>query len=177
MLLVANKIDSDNMPTELGDFHRLGFGEPLPVTALHRRGGVTRSRTGLSKTSPPATAAEPPPEPTMKVALVGRRNAGKSTFINALAGQERIIVSEIPGTTRDAVDVRFDHHGQSFIAIDTAGVRKKSRIADDIEYYSFHRAQLSIRRADVVLFLLDATKEVGSVDKKLGHYIVEQRKP
>jgi len=113
----------------------------------------------------------------MKIALVGVRNVGKSTFVNALAGQERVIVSEIPGTTRDSVDVRFERDGRTFIAIDTAGIRKKSKLANDIEFYSFVRAQRSVRRADVVLFLIDATRPVGQVEKKLGSYIAENDKP
>ncbi len=173
VLLVANKIDADNMPTELGEFPRLGFGEPLAVSAVHRR-GLDEIKEWIIGHLPTTDAA---PDPAMKVALVGRRNAGKSTFLNALAGQERVIVSEIPGTTRDAVDVRFELGGQTYIAIDTAGVRKKSKIADDIEYYGFHRAELSIRRADVVLFLIDATEDVSAVDKHLGGYIAEHHKP
>jgi GTP-binding protein len=113
----------------------------------------------------------------MHLAIVGRRNVGKSTFINALAQQERVITSEVPGTTRDAVDVRFERDGQTFVAIDTAGVRKKSKLADDIEFYSMQRAELSIRRADVVLLMLDATDDVGHVDKRLGSYVAEQFKP
>jgi len=173
VLLVANKVDADNAPTELGELARLGFGEPLPVSALHRR-GLHDIMEWIARHLP---ATEAPPEPAMRLAIVGRRNAGKSTFLNALAGQERVIVSEVPGTTRDAVDVRFELDGHTYVAIDTAGVRKKGKIADDIEYYGFHRAELSIRRADVVLLLIDATEEVGSVDKQLGGYIAEQHKP
>ncbi len=175
VLLLANKVDAPNTATELGDFHRLGYGPPIAVSAMHRSGAEEIKDWIVAHL--PAGDTGVPDDPVMKIALVGRRNAGKSTLINALAGQERVIVSEIAGTTRDAVDVRFEHHGRVYMAIDTAGLRKKSRIADDVEYYSFHRAELSIRRADVVLFLLDATQEVGAVDKKLGHYIAEQYKP
>src|SRR5436305_1829916 len=102
------------------------------------------------------------------IAIVGRRNAGKSTFINSLAGAERVIVSEVPGTTRDSVDVRFERDGKSFIAIDTAGVRKKSMVETNIEFYTVHRAQRSIRRADVVLHFFDARHRVSRVDKQLA---------
>lgn len=176
VILIANKVDAPDMPVETGELHRLGFGQPLPVSALHRRGDDALRKLIVEQVAPIAEQAAPS-EPVMKLALVGRRNVGKSTFINALAGQDRVIVSEIPGTTRDAIDVRFERDGQSYIAIDTAGVRKKSKIADDIEYYSLHRAELSIRRADVVLFLIDATADVGHVDKRLGSYIAEQFKP
>jgi GTP-binding protein len=113
----------------------------------------------------------------MKIAVVGKRNAGKSSFINALAGSERLIVSEIPGTTRDAVDIRFEKDGLTYIAIDTAGIRKRKSIANDIEFYSLTRAMDSIHRADVVLFLIDAPTPVSQVDKHLGAAIQEAMKP
>ena len=113
----------------------------------------------------------------MKLAIVGRRNTGKSTFVNTLAKAERMIVSEIPGTTRDSVDVRFELDDKTFIAIDTAGVRRHRSIRTDIEFYSFHRAQRSIRRADVVLMFFDASSRVSSVDRQLCSYILEHHKP
>jgi GTP-binding protein len=113
----------------------------------------------------------------MRLAIVGRRNVGKSTFINSLAKTERMIVSEVPGTTRDMVDVRFELDGKSFIAIDTPGVRKRKSLANDIEYYGLVRAQKSIRRADVVLMFFDATETISRVDLKLVDDIAEQGKP
>src|SRR4029077_6109514 len=104
---------------------------------------------------PPPEAETPGPTPTMKLAIVGRRNTGKSTFINSLAQAERMIVSEVPGTTRDSVDVRFRRDDKSFLAIDTAGVRRKKSLASDVEFYSLTRAQRSIRRADVVMLFFD----------------------
>jgi len=174
-LLVANKIDAPDMPNELGELPRLGFGEPLPVSALHRRGGPQIKSWIVAHL--PTASADSERSPVMNLAIVGRRNAGKSSFINALAGQERTIVSEIPGTTRDAIDVRFELHGQQFIAIDTAGLRKKSRVNDDIEYYGFQRAEQSVRRADVVVLMMDATRDVGRVDKRLARYIADHYKP
>jgi len=173
--LVANKADTDQHEQAAGQFAALGFGHPLCVSALHGRHrrelleeiiAVIGDRT-----------ADEAPEPVMKLALVGRRNVGKSTFINALAGEERVIVSEIPGTTRDAIDVRFELDGRAFLAIDTAGLKKPRRHKTDIEFYGYTRAVASIRRADVALFLIDATVPVGEVDKKLGHLIVEEFKP
>src|SRR5438552_5961398 len=113
----------------------------------------------------------------MKQAIAGRRNAGKSTFINSLAQAERMIVSEVPGTTRDSVDVRFERDGKIFIAIDTAGVRRKKSIGSNVEFYSLARAERSIRRADVVLHFLDASQSVSKVDKQLAEYVLDQFKP
>jgi GTP-binding protein len=112
------------------------------------------------------------------VAIVGRRNTGKSTFVNTLAQAERVIASEVPGTTRDSIDVRFEKEGKTLVVIDTAGVRKKRHmVTNDIEFYSFHRAQRSIRRADVVIMLIDGSEHVSEPDKKLAQYIAEQHKP
>ena len=117
-----------------------------------------------------------PAEPVMKIAIVGKRNTGKSTLINAMVGSERVIVSETPGTTRDAIDVRFEKDGKTIVVIDTAGIRKKSKIADSIEFYSYVRATQSIQRADVVLFLIDATIAVSQVDKKIAKFIADEYK-
>jgi GTP-binding protein len=121
--------------------------------------------------------AEAPSQPVMKLAIVGKRNSGKSTFINSLAGEQRVIVSEVPGTTRDSVDVRVELGGRTFMLIDTAGVRKRKKLASDIEFYSLHRAMRSIRRADVVALLIDASVPVSQVDKDLAGQIAEQYKP
>ena len=117
------------------------------------------------------------PETNAKIAIVGRRNVGKSTFINELAGTERVIVSEIPGTTRDSVDVRFEIDGKVFTAIDTPGLRRRKSIKTDIDFYGLHRAQRSIRRADIVLMFLDAGQRIGKVDKQLCGTIAAQYKP
>ena len=119
-----------------------------------------------------------PADEVMKVAVVGRPNTGKSTFINTLAHAERMIVSEVAGTTRDSVDVRFELDGLPFVAIDTAGVRRKAKIRDSLDFYSIHRAERSIRRADVVFLFLDATAGgVTRLDKQMADYIAKQYKP
>lgn len=174
VICVANKVDATPHAAEAAEFFRLGFGEPARVSALHAKGRVdllTRVFEVLG-----TRGDEAPEMPTMKLAIVGKRNAGKSTLVNTLAGEERVIVSEIPGTTRDAVDVRFEKDGKAYIAIDTAGVRKKSSM-NDIDFYGFTRALASIRRADVVLLLIDATVPIGDVDQKLARAIIDEFKP
>ena len=175
VILVANKADSAKFDSDLGQFHKLGFAEPLAVSAMHGRGSDQLLDRIIQEL--PRTETSHVDAPVMKLAVVGKRNVGKSTFINCLAQQQRMIVSEVAGTTRDSVDVRFEKDGQPFIAIDTAGLRKKSKLADDIEFYSYSRATRSIRRADVVLFMIDALSPISSVDKKLAHYIIENLKP
>ncbi|MCD4700213.1 MAG: ribosome biogenesis GTPase Der [Phycisphaerae bacterium] len=174
VILVANKVDSPKAATELGELHALGFGEPVVISATHQLGTDLLMETIAELAG---SAADADDEPIMKFAIVGKRNVGKSTFINTLAGTDRVIVSEVPGTTRDSVDVRFEMDGKSLVAIDTAGVRKRSKLADDIEFYSRHRAMCSIRPADVVMLMFDATEPVGKVEKQLAEYIGELYKP
>jgi len=176
VMLVANKADTPGVESQAGVFGRLGFGPATCVSAAHGL-GKAELKQKLADTVRELAGQAEAPDPVMKMAIVGRRNAGKSTFVNALAGEERVIVSEVAGTTRDAVDVRFERDGRTFVAIDTAGVRKKSKIADSIEFYSFQRAQRSIQRADVVLLMLDATEPAVSVDKKLASVLIESFKP
>ena len=125
---------------------------------------------------PPADA-EKPADTEMKIAVVGRANTGKSTLINTLAHAERMIVSERPGTTRDSVDVHFELDNLTFLAIDTAGIKRSSKIRDNLDFYSFHRAQRSIRRADVVLLFIDPTQGITRLDKQLADYISQEHKP
>ena len=173
--LVANKVDEPHMADTLGEFGKLGFGQPLPVSAANGYGRRDLIRMILEIIA--SLDRDVPAAPAMKIAIVGKRNAGKSTFINALAGEERVIVSETPGTTRDSIDVRFEKDGRTLVAIDTAGLRKKSKIADDIEFYAYSRATRSVRRADVVLLLIDATLSISQVDKRLAQLIVSEHKP
>ena len=175
VLLVANKVDAPESAVEIGELHALGAGEPIPVSALHRLG--TGELMEAVAEALPVSPTEHETGGAMKLAIVGKRNVGKSTFINQLAGAERLIVSEVPGTTRDSVDVQIDIDGRTLIFIDTAGVRKRRKLTDDIDYYSQHRALRSVRRADVVLFMMDATAEIGRVDKGLVRYIADLFKP
>ena len=176
VIFVANKADELRQDIGMADLFRLGYGEPILVSANSRRGQDELVQAILDKL-PTDAGNEAPKEVELKIAIVGRRNVGKSTFINALAAEERVIVSEVPGTTRDSVDVRFERDGKTFIAIDTAGVRKRGSLATDIEFYSLHRAERSIRRADVVFHFFDSRLRVGRVDKQLAEYVVENHKP
>lgn len=175
ILHVANKCD--NRQTQLqaaADFHR--FGTNLLFCSVAANRGKDDLVDAIVEALP-EFSDEPEEDVAMKIAVVGKRNAGKSTFINTLSDSERVIVSEVPGTTRDSIDVRFEHNGRTFIAIDTAGVRKKKSLADSIEFYSYTRAQQSIRRADVVMLFIDPTVPVGRLDKQLSDFIVSQYKP
>ncbi|MCI0456324.1 MAG: ribosome biogenesis GTPase Der [Gemmataceae bacterium] len=177
IILVANKCDSPEWDSQAAEFYKLGRGKLICVSA--QQGRNRKELLAMIHERLPAGAEAPAPAvgEALEIAIVGRRNTGKSTFINALAQQERVIVSEIPGTTRDSIDVRFERDGKVFVAIDTAGVRRKGSIASDIEFYSMARAERTIRRAGVVLLLLDATAEVSKVDKQLAGYILDHHKP
>ena len=175
IIAVANKCDSRELDDHAADFYRLGRGKFMAVSAEQKRGREELLDAILRHL--PAEAAHKPASPHLKLAIVGWRNTGKSTFINALAQGERVIVSEVAGTTRDSVDVRFERDGKTFVAIDTAGVRKKKSVSSNIEFYSMARAERSIRRADVVLMFFDPRVRVSKVDKILTEYILDAHKP
>lgn len=181
-LLVINKCDSTKTDAEIFEFHKL-TDAPVVITSVKGNRNRKELMEAVLKNLPPAEdnededGQELAADPELKLAIVGRRNAGKSTFINALAEEERVIVSEIPGTTRDSVDVRFDVDGKSVVAIDTPGVRKRKSLASDIEFYGLVRAKKSIRRANVVFLFLDATETISKVDKQLVEEIQEHYKP
>jgi GTP-binding protein len=179
IICVANKTDEPEMDPEADEFYGLGRGKLIRVSALQNRNRDLLLDM-ISKRVPQLTEEElmneniEPSE--MKVALVGRRNVGKSTFINSLTQADRMIVSEVAGTTRDSVDVHFELDGKSFIAIDTAGIRKRKSVRTDVEFYSTHRAQRSIRRADVTLMFFDCSQRISQVDKQLCKYITDNYK-
>lgn len=178
VLLVANKADDPKFDVHAHEFDALGFGPPLVVSVRQNRNRddlIEAIVEHLPEAWPEEADAAALPE--MKLAIVGRRNVGKSTFVNALAHEERVITSPVAGTTRDSVDVRFEVDGHSFLAIDTPGLRRTKSRTTDIDFYSTHRAQRSIRRADVVLLFFDASEPIGKVDKQLAEEIVEGSKP
>lgn len=175
VIVVANKVDDSSWEAHALEASALGFGEPLMVSArTNYRRREFRDRIYHALPERDAGAEE---APAMRLAIVGKRNAGKSTFVNALAGEERVIVSEIAGTTRDAIDVRFERDGRSFVAIDTAGVRKRKSMQGQLEWWAYDRARKGIERADVVVFMIDATKKISQVDKQLTLDIQRNFKP
>jgi GTP-binding protein len=178
VLLVANKADAPPLEAQAHEFAALGFGPPLVVSAREHRNREPLV-TAIVDRLPPPEAADPDSVdlPEMKLAIVGRRNVGKSTFVNALAHEDRVITSPVAGTTRDSVDVRFEVDGHGFLAIDTPGLRRTKSRTTDLDFYSTHRAQRAIRRADVVLLFFDATEPIGKVDKQLAETITEETKP
>ena len=177
IITVANKADTPALDPQAAEFYKLGRGKLVCVSAQQGRNKQELLDLIFERLPGAEVLEAPPRDPAMKLAIVGRRNTGKSTFINSLAEGERMIVSEVAGTTRDSVDVRFERDGLTFVAIDTAGVRKKSSLANDIEFYSLARAERSIRRADVVLMFHDPRVRVSKVDKQLAEYVLEHHKP
>ncbi len=199
VLVAVNKVDTTRLESGADEFAALGFDKIFPVTAIHGE-GITELMSEAAKLLPESTTVEAQPVDAesetaaeeagvkperkatgpMKIAIVGRPNVGKSSIINALTQSERVIVSPIPGTTRDAVDVPFsvETEGvrQDYTLIDTAGVRKENRINDSVEFYSVQRTNESIARADLVVFVLDAESGIIEQDKKIGAKIVEERK-
>jgi GTP-binding protein len=179
VLLVANKADDPKYDLLAHDFDSLGFGPPLVVSVRQNRNRdeLIESIVEHLPEAWPEEEAQGAGLPEMKLAIVGRRNVGKSTFTNALAREERVITSPLAGTTRDSIDVRFEVDGHSFLAIDTPGLRRTKSRNTDLDFYSTHRAERSIRRADVVLLFLDAAEPIGRVDKQLADTIMEAAKP
>lgn len=185
IVLVVNKVDSSKQEPDAYEALSLGFDEAVLVSAVtgHNRHEIAAAiRRHLDfemiETDARLDGQQPGPPPQgIVLAIVGKRNAGKSTFTNALVGDERVIVSDEEGTTRDSVDVQFTVDDQPFTAIDTAGVRRKKSVKTDIDYYSHHRSLRSIRRADVCLLLIDATVPVSQVDKQLAGEILAHHRP
>jgi len=176
VIIVANKTDHEGIESQADEFYRFGR-KIIRVSARENRGKDDLREEIYQRLPEPSPDEAPPEEAIMKVAIVGRRNTGKSTLVNTLAQAERMIVSEVPGTTRDSVDVHFELDGKAFIAIDTPGFRRTKSIGSDVDFYSTHRAQQSIRRADVSLLFFDASQRISKVDKQLCDYIAQQYKP
>lgn len=178
-LLVANKIESHFEELAVSEWQRLGFGEPLAISAKEGFGTHDLLAAVLAALPERNEAEDQDPDAgdALRFAIVGKRNSGKSTLVNQLAGEERVIVSELPGTTRDAIDVAFDFDGRRLIAIDTAGVRKKKSLEHAIELFAHNRSNDSIRRSHVCVHMFDVREPISQVDKALAAYCVEHHKP
>ena len=164
-LLVANKVDKPQS-TDWYEFFNLGAGDPLPVSAVNGH-GTGDMLDAMVAQLPPADRTQ---EEQLAIAVIGRPNVGKSSLVNRLLGEERLVVSEIAGTTRDAIDTPMRYHGRMFVFIDTAGLRRQSRVEDGIEFYSALRTRRAIERADIAILVVDATeKELHAQDLKVAH--------
>jgi GTP-binding protein len=162
VLLLANKIDDPSRDSLALEFHRLGLGDPIPVSAVHGQG--TGDLLDLIVARLPGAGRSEPGEEAIRVAILGRPNVGKSSLLNAILGRERVIVSEVPGTTRDAIDTTFTRGDRTFVLVDTAGLRRKRRHRQGIEYYSELRALEAAERADVALVLIDTSEGIVEQD-------------
>jgi GTP-binding protein len=166
VLVVANKIDDPARDDDALEFHRLGLGDPIPLSALHGHG--TGDLLDRIVALLPGAAPDLPGEEAIRVAILGRPNVGKSSLLNALLGRERVIVSEVPGTTRDAIDTVLTRNGHTFVLVDTAGLRRKRRHRQGIEYYSELRALHAAERADVALVLVDSSEGLVEGDLRVA---------
>ena len=175
VVLCVNKCDSvGNMPPEFYEFYNLGLGEPYPVSAVHGH-GTGDLLDAVFEYFPPESPEEQD-DAYIKVAIIGKPNAGKSSLVNKVAGEERVIVSDVAGTTRDAIDTVVENDKGKFIFIDTAGIRRKSRIKDNVEKYSIIRAEAAVDRADVCVIMIDATEGFTEQDSKVAGIAHEKGK-
>lgn len=172
VLLVVNKVDNFS-PDKLFDYYALGLGEPFAISAEHSQG----IGDVLDEVVSHFEGGDEEEHDRLKIAVVGKPNAGKSSLVNRLLGFERTIVTDIAGTTRDAIDTPFELDGQKYTLIDTAGIRRKKNVSDDVEYYSVLRAFDAVRRADVCLLVVDSSEDLTEQDVKIIGYVHEQGKP
>ncbi|PID79982.1 MAG: ribosome biogenesis GTPase Der [Clostridiales bacterium] len=174
VIVVANKIDTARLPDSYYEFYSLGLGEPVPISSVNALNlGDLLDRVVEHFADIKVDLEE---DDAVKVAVIGKPNAGKSSLVNNLLGEQRVIVSEIAGTTREAIDTPFEYEGNRYVLIDTAGIRRKSRVSQDVEKYSVLRALTAIERADVCVLMIDATEGVTEQDKKVAGYAHEAGK-
>ena len=165
VILVVNKIDSHKLPDDFYDFYELGLGEPIPISAANML-NFGDLLDEIVNAFPKEQYEEE--EDVIKIAVIGKPNVGKSSLINELVGENRVIVSPIAGTTRDSIDTPFERDGDRYMLIDTAGIRRKSKVTEDIERYSVIRAVAAIERSDVALLMIDAAEGITEQDKKIA---------
>ena len=175
VVLCVNKCDSlGEPPADIYEFYNLGLGEPIPVSSVHGHG--TGDLLDAAFEFMPEEDEEDYDEGMIKVAVIGKPNAGKSSLINKIAGEQRVIVSDIAGTTRDAIDTVIERDGEKYVFIDTAGIRRKSKVIENVERYSVLRAYMAIDRADVCVIMIDANEGYTEQDSKVAGYAHEQGK-
>ena len=174
VFLAVNKIDSPERIAMLGDFYSLAIGDPMPISALHGSGGVGDLLEEITKDFPSDEEYEK--SELIKIAIVGKPNAGKSSIVNALLGEDRVIVSDISGTTRDSIDSKVKYEGEEFILVDTAGIRKKAKVDWGVEKFAVDRAIRAIRDCDVAVLVVDALEGLTDQDKKISQTVVEAGK-
>jgi GTPase len=171
VVVAANKVDGLSAVPDAADFHALGLGDPVPVSAQHGLGtGDLLDRV----TSHLGEAAEHDEDPTLKVAVIGRPNVGKSSLVNRFLGEERVIVSERAGTTRDAIDTRLEVEGRELLLVDTAGLRRRSKVAGTVDYYAQLRSEQAAERADVALVVCDAAEGITSQDLSIAELAMKK---
>ena len=177
VILVANKAESGKVVWNLGEMPALGYGEPIAISA--QEGVNLRELEARIASVLPEGPTTPPrlPPPVVRIAIVGRVNVGKSSIVNGLVREERMIVSEVPGTTRDSVDIRFELDGRAFVVIDTAGMRKEKVVQNSLEFYAKRRSERAMRRADVSALVLDATTDIARLDREIAGYAVKEHHP
>jgi GTPase len=173
-LVIANKADSAAREEDLSDFYSLGVGEPIPVSALHGRGSGELLDEVIGCL--PEAEEIPSVEGAIRIAVIGRPNVGKSSLVNRLLGKERMVVDSVAGTTRDAVDTTFERGGRTYTLVDTAGLRRDRKVTDPVEFYSVTRALRAISRADLVLLVLDVSREPSRQEARLAALAEEQGK-
>lgn len=174
ILLVSNKADNFAQHADSAEFYALGLGDPINISAIN--GSGTGDLLDLILTKFTKKGEDEPLEEIPRIAIVGRPNAGKSSFVNALIGEERNIVTNIAGTTRDSIYTRFDKFGMDFYLVDTAGIRKKGKVTEDLEYYSVIRSIKAIENSDICILMLDATQGIESQDMNIFSLIQKNRK-
>ncbi len=174
VFLAVNKLDNPNSQYMTSDFYSLALGEPIGISALHGSGGVGDLLELVTKDFEILENLEE--DNTIKIAIVGRPNAGKSSIVNSLLNEDRVIVSNISGTTRDSIDSRINYKDKEFVIVDTAGIRKKSKVDWGVEKFAVDRAIRSIRDCDVAVLVIDATEGISDQDKKISSIITEAGK-
>jgi len=177
VLLAVNKLDNAKLSERRYDYYELGLGEPFAISSGHGL-GVEELNDAIVAALPESAASaeegeEPPPDTRIKIAVVGKPNVGKSSFVNAVMNESRTIVDATPGTTRDAIDIDFHYLGKEYLLIDTAGLRKKAGIKRQVEHFSVSRSLRAIRRADICLIMIDATDGIAEQDKRIIGYCAE----